>query len=107
MLIQVLEKGLKSSLNFLYKMRKVSHYIPNKTILKYLILAQFLLLGGLLLLLNSYKKEISLKSKPKDNSAEIKRLTDIADVYFDAYKMIVQSMFLTKSKNFAILIQIL
>jgi signal transduction histidine kinase len=88
MLIQLLEKDLRYFLNFLYKMRKASHYIPNKTILKYLILVQFLLLGGLLLLLNSYKKETTLKSRAKNNSAEIKRLTDIGDnFYFDTEKM--------------------
>ena len=43
-------------------------------------------MGGTLLLQQSYKSENRTKRKKKDNSAEIKRLTDIADIYYDANK---------------------
>ncbi|MCD0472198.1 tetratricopeptide repeat protein [Flavobacterium sp. JAS] len=81
-------------------MKRQLHFIPNKTILKYLLIVQFLLLGGSLILFQSYKNDSSLvKIKKKDNSAEIKRLSDIADVYFDTNKKDSAIYFFNKAKK--------
>ncbi|RKR11263.1 tetratricopeptide repeat protein [Flavobacterium sp. 90] len=80
-------------------MKKQLSFIPNKTILKYLLIIQFLLLGGSLLLYQSYKNENPVKPISKDNSAEIKRLSDIADVYFDTNKKDSAIYVFTKAKK--------
>ncbi len=80
-------------------MKKQLGFIPNKTILKYLLIIQFLLLGGSLLLYQSYKNETPVKPTKKDNSAEIKRLSDIADVYFDTNKKDSAIYVFTKAKK--------
>lgn len=80
-------------------MKKQLRFIPNKTILKYLLIIQFLLLGGSLLLFQSYKNENQIKPKKKDNTVEIKRLSDIADVYFDTNKKDSAIYFFNKAKK--------
>ena len=65
-------------------MKKLLHSLSKKTLLKYLLIILSLLLIGTLLL---HFSESKTPTKPKpDNSKEIKRLTDIADVYYDANK---------------------
>ncbi|WP_316635685.1 tetratricopeptide repeat protein [uncultured Flavobacterium sp.] len=80
-------------------MKKQLRFIPNKAILKYLLIVQFLLLGGSLLLYQSYKNDNVVKPKKKDNTAEIKRLSDIADVYFDTNKKDSAIYFFNKAKK--------
>ena len=67
-------------------MTKTFYFFQNKTALKYLMIFLSLLLIGSVILFYSYKSKKTLKYVQKDNTKEIKRLTDIADVYFDAYK---------------------
>lgn len=67
-------------------MTKTFYFFQNKTALKYLMIFLSLLLIGSVILFYSYKSKKPLKHVKKDNTKEIKRLTDIADVYFDAYK---------------------
>ncbi|TPG37917.1 tetratricopeptide repeat-containing sensor histidine kinase [Flavobacterium pectinovorum] len=80
-------------------MEKQFNLIPNKTILKYLLIIQFLLLGGSLLLFQSYKNENPLKLRKKNHTIEIKRLTDIADIYFDTNKKDSAIYFFNKAKK--------
>jgi hypothetical protein len=63
-------------------MRESFYFFNIKTILKYIIILLLLLIGGLILALDSYKKTTPLKLKTKNNSVEIKRLTDIADNFY-------------------------
>jgi signal transduction histidine kinase len=63
-------------------MRESFYFFNTKTILKYIIILLLLLIGGLILTLDSYKKTTPIKLKTKNNSVEIKRLTDIADNFY-------------------------
>lgn len=76
-------------------MKRQLHFIPNKTILRHLILIQFLLLGGSIVLFQSYKNE----NPTKDNATEIKRLTDIADVLFDSNQLERSYVYFNKVKT--------
>lgn len=67
-------------------MTKAFYFFQNKTALKYLMIFLSLLLIGSIILFFPYKSKKTLKHVKKDNTKEIKRLTDIADVYFDSYK---------------------
>lgn len=80
-------------------MEKQFNLIPNKTILKYLLIIQFLLLGGSLLLFQTYKNDGPTKLKKKNHAIEIKRLSDIADVYFDTNKKDSAIYFFNKAKK--------
>jgi nitrate/nitrite-specific signal transduction histidine kinase len=65
-------------------MKKQYTYFSKKKLLKYLIIVLSLLLSGILFIF-FYQNNPTVKSRP-DPSEEIKRLTDIADVYFDTNK---------------------
>ncbi len=65
-------------------MKNLLRSLSKKTLLKYLLIILSLLLLGAILL---HFSEGKTPSKPKhDNTKEIKRLTDIADVYYDSEK---------------------
>ena len=70
----------------------------NKTFLKYLIVILLMLLAGSFLLLRSYKKNPSKEVKIKDNSAEIKRLTDIADQFYDRHSLDTALIYFNKAQ---------
>jgi tetratricopeptide (TPR) repeat protein len=65
-------------------MRKTLYSFSKKTLVKYLLLIMTLLLIAVLLV-NFCQRKIVVKQKP-DHTEEIKRLTEIADVYFDSGK---------------------
>ncbi|MDR7373003.1 tetratricopeptide repeat protein [Flavobacterium aquidurense] len=65
-------------------MKKLFRNLSKKTLLKYLLIILSILLLGVLLMYFSNKKKHT-KAKP-NNTKEIKRLTDIADIYFDTNK---------------------
>lgn len=79
--------------------KKAFYFFHGKAILKYIMIFLLLLIGGLLFLLNSYKVDPVLKLKKKDNSNEIKKITDIADVLFDANKLDSACFYYNKAKN--------
>jgi hypothetical protein len=62
-------------------MKKQLYSFSKKAIIKYLLILMTLLLAAVLFVYFCQKKTIS---KPKlDHTEEIKKLTDIADIYFD------------------------
>lgn len=65
-------------------MKKIMFFLQKRTTLKYLILILYTGLVPCYILLDSYRKpEVPEK---KDNTLEIKRLSDKADYYYDNYK---------------------
>ncbi|RKR11264.1 tetratricopeptide repeat protein [Flavobacterium sp. 90] len=80
-------------------MKRQVHFIPNKTILRHLILIQFLLLGSSIVLFRSYNNEDPAKPIKKDNNTEIKRLTDIADVLFESNNLERSYVYFNKVKT--------
>lgn len=65
--------------------QKLISFFQNKTVLKYfLAILLFLVLGISLYLIKCPKNEIQIKKK--DNTAQIKKLLDKADVLFDTYR---------------------
>lgn len=66
-------------------MNKKFYFFKNRTFLKCLIVSLAILLVGVLF--HSYTNQTLIKLKKKDNSAEIKRLTDIADILYESNKM--------------------
>ena len=65
-------------------MGKTFYSFSKKTLVKYLLLIMTLLLIAVLLV-NFCQRKIVVKQKP-DHTEEIKRLTEIADIYFDGGK---------------------
>lgn len=65
-------------------MKEQIYSFSKKTLLKYLLLIMTLLVTAVLLV-HFCERKTAVKPK-KDNSVEIKRLTDIADIYFDSDK---------------------
>lgn len=63
---------------------KLLHFIKNRIFLKYAFVFLALLLAGALFLYKSHQTEIKvIEQKKKDNSAEIKKYIDEADLLFD------------------------
>ena len=69
----------------------------NKTFLKYLIVILLILLTGSFLLLRSYKNTPSKEVKKKDNSAEIKRFTDLGDQFYNRYSLDTALIYFNKA----------
>ena len=69
----------------------------NKTFLKYLIVILLILLSGSFLLLRSYKNTPSKEVKKKDNSAEIKRFTDLGDQFYNRYSLDTALIYFNKA----------
>lgn len=78
-------------------MRKSTYLFKNRNFLKYTI--AILLMAVTFFSLNSYKEKTPSNLKKKDNSAEIKRLTDIADVFYDSNKIDSAYFYFNKVKN--------
>lgn len=64
-------------------MKKITNLFHNKTFLKFLLAILIIALGIAIYSLQSTKVEIPIHKKKLDNTAEIKKLTDVADEYFD------------------------
>lgn len=77
-------------------MKKKYLYFSKKKLLRSLLIVLLLLLSGILFLFFSQNRQ-TVKSKP-DLTSEIKRLTDIADVYFDTNKQDSALYFYAKVK---------
>jgi len=67
-------------------MKRHLHFFHNKTLLRYLLMILTLLLGSAIFLLKSNKTEFNSKISERDTSYEIRRLTDIGDVFYDNFK---------------------
>ena len=77
---------------------KKSIYLFRKKNLLISIIAT-LLMAGFFFLFHIYTKEADPKSQKKDNTAEIKKLTDIADIYYDDNKIDSAYFYFNKVKN--------
>jgi signal transduction histidine kinase len=67
--------------------KKTLYFFLNRKLLEYLLLIILIALVVILFQFDFYKKETPLSYNKKENTAEIKRLTDIADnYYFDGKK---------------------
>ncbi|MDA6072360.1 tetratricopeptide repeat protein [Flavobacterium sp. AC] len=78
-------------------MGKLTYLLKNRGFLKYPV--AILLLGAIFFLLNYYKKETHSISSKKDNSVEIKKLTDMADLFYDSNKIDSAYFYFNKVKN--------
>jgi tetratricopeptide (TPR) repeat protein/two-component sensor histidine kinase len=78
-------------------MKKLTYLFSKRILLKCIIVV--LLIGGFFFLINSYTKETNLKPQEKDNSAEIKKLTDIADNFYDSNKLDSAYFYFNKVKD--------
>lgn len=67
-------------------MKKISIFFRYRTVLKILLAIITIALGYFIYLFQINKTTIPKQDKKQDQSTEIKRLTDIADVYFDSDK---------------------
>lgn len=67
-------------------MKRSLYFFYNKILLRSLIIILSLLLGSAIFLLNATKSEPHFRTKKRDTIAEIKRLIDIGDVFYDHFK---------------------
>ncbi|PAM93977.1 hypothetical protein B4N84_12870 [Flavobacterium sp. IR1] len=80
-------------------MTKFFQYLKSKSFLRYLIVFLCFLLTGCFILLYSYFNVNTIKLKKINNSQEIKRLSDSADIYMDSNRKDSAIYFFNKAKK--------